>query len=41
MSDLLDARRAWHAGETITVVVLREEERLTFTVTLDEDLPQS
>jgi len=40
MSDLLDARRAWHAGDTVTVVVLREGERMTFSVTLDEDLPQ-
>ena len=40
MSDLLDARRAWHAGDTVTVVVLREGERMTFSITLDEDLPQ-
>ena len=40
MSDLLDARRFWHAGDTVTVVVLREGERMTFSVTLDEDLPQ-
>ena len=40
MADLLDARRFWHAGDTITVVVLREGERMTFSVTLDEDLPQ-
>ena len=39
MSDLLDARRFWHAGDTVTVVVLREGERMTFSVTLDEDLP--
>ena len=41
MADLLDARRFWHAGDTVTVVVLREGERMTFSVTLDEDLPQS
>ena len=40
MADLLDARRFWHAGDTITVVILREGERMTFSVTLDEDLPQ-
>ncbi len=40
MADLLDARRFWHAGDTVTVVVLREGERMTFSVTLDEDLPQ-
>ena len=40
MSDLLDARRFWHAGDTVTIVALREGERLTFSVTLDEDLPQ-
>ena len=36
MADLLDARRFWHAGDTITVVILREGERMTFSVTLDE-----
>jgi serine protease Do len=41
VADLLDARRAWHAGETITVIALREGTRMTFSVTLDEDLPQS
>lgn len=41
MADLLDARRFWHAGDTVTIVVLREGERMTFSVTLDEDLPQS
>ena len=40
MADLLDARRFWHAGDTITIVALREGERMTFSVTLDEDLPQ-
>ena len=40
MADLLDARRFWHAGDTITVVIIREGERMTFSVTLDEDLPQ-
>jgi serine protease Do len=40
MSDLLDARRFWHAGDTVTIVALREGERLTFSVTLDEDLPK-
>ena len=41
VADLLDARRGWHAGDTITIVALRGEERLTFSVTLDEDLPQT
>ncbi|MBR3554845.1 MAG: trypsin-like peptidase domain-containing protein [Oscillospiraceae bacterium] len=41
VADLLDARRAWHAGDTITIVALRGDETLTFSVTLDEDLPQS
>ena len=40
MPDLMDARRSWHAGETVIIVALREGERLSFSVTLDEDLPQ-
>ena len=39
MSDLLDARRAWHAGDTITIVAIRDGQRMSFSVTLDEDLP--
>ena len=41
VSDLLDARRDWKAGETVTIIALREGERLSFSVTLDEDLPKS
>lgn len=40
VSDLLDARGSWHAGDTVTIVAIREDETLTFSVTLDEDLPQ-
>ena len=40
VSDLLDARSGWHAGDTVTIVAIREDETLTFSVTLDEDLPQ-
>ena len=40
VSDLLDARSGWHAGATVTIVAIRGEETLTFSVTLDEDLPQ-
>ncbi len=40
VADLMEARRSWHAGDTITVVVLREGVRMTFSVTLDEDLPK-
>ena len=40
LSDLMAARRAWKAGDTITVVILREGERMTFSITLDEDLPK-
>jgi serine protease Do len=39
MSDLMDARRAWHAGDTITIVAIRDGQRMSFSVTLDEDLP--
>ena len=41
VSDLLDARSGWHAGDTVTIVAIREDETLTFSVTLDEDLPQN
>ena len=40
MADLLDARGSWHAGDTVTIVAIRGDETLTFSVTLDEDLPQ-
>ena len=40
VADLLDARSGWHAGDTVTIVAIREDETLTFSVTLDEDLPQ-
>jgi serine protease Do len=40
LSDLMSARRSWKAGETITIIALREGQRMTFSVTLDEDLPQ-
>ena len=41
VADLLDARSGWHAGDTVTIVAIREDETLTFSVTLDEDLPQN
>jgi len=40
VADLLDARGSWHAGDTVTIVAIRGDETLTFSVTLDEDLPQ-
>ena len=41
VADLLDARSGWHAGDTVTIVAIREDETLTFSITLDEDLPQN
>ena len=41
VADLLDARGSWHAGDTVTIVAIRGDETLTFSVTLDEDLPQN
>ena len=39
LADLLRAKSDWRAGDTVLLVVLREGERLTVRITLDEEKP--
>ncbi len=39
LADLLRAKSDWRAGDTVALVVLREGERLTVRITLDEEKP--
>ena len=39
LADLLRAKNDWSAGDTVELIVLREGERLTLRITLDEEKP--